>query len=153
MALPLYPLSTVIDPGVQAAIILEIGDPEGTLPAVVAEAWTAYAAKGVLVPELQRLYAKRAGINAKLAERREDVDFSQAGDLMSKDSQRWVQLEGMRLATQAELERVERITLASRAPVAVQIAPVPLSPDGYRPETTDPRLVGSPFYPTRRRWP
>jgi hypothetical protein len=137
------------DQDTQAQIVREVGDPEGTLPlAIVAALWTAYASRALIAPALQALYTKRALLDTKLAEERENTTFSMQGDLQDIQSDRFKFLIQMRVATQTEIERVEGIAVASTGHATGMLdateAQGPLYP-GY-PDASSPVFTGSPYY-------
>ncbi len=143
------------DQDTQAQIVREVGDPEGTLlPAVVGVLWSAYASRALIAPALQGLYTKRALIDIKLGEERENTTFSMQGDLQDIQSDRFKFLLQMRAATQVEIERVEGIAVASTGHAAGMMdattAQPPVYP-GYA-DASSPLFTGSPYaHPWRYR--
>jgi len=136
------------DQDTQAQIVREVGDPEGTLtPTIVNLLWTAYASRALIAPALQGLYTKRALLDTKLAEERENTTFSMQGDLQDIQSDRFKFLFQMRVATQTEIARVEGIAVASSGHAAgmmdASTAQPPVYP-GY-PDASSPVFTGSPY--------
>lgn len=137
------------DQDTQAQIVREVGDPEGTLtPTIVNLLWTAYASRALIAPALQGLYTKRALLDTKLAEERENTTFSMQGDLQDIQSDRFKFLCQMRVATQTEIARVEAIAVASSGHAAGMMDTTTAQPPVYPgyPDASSPVFTGSPYY-------
>ncbi len=135
-----------------AQIISEVGDPNGTLTAVVTALWPIFADKARLDPRLQELYVKRAALDTRLAEQSASTDYTVNKEITESASQLFDHLQVMRGECQTEIVRVESIAHHSRRP---QIGAMTKSAPTVPPysgviDSNDPRFQGVSNLPIRR---
>jgi hypothetical protein len=129
----------------QAMIVAQLGDPDGTLAPQIDAFWQAYAAS----PRsnfLVFLYTKRDAIEILQGSVRTRVT-KRVGDLQKQDSDQMKALSAMYDATNAEIERQEKIARAAggaRVGVLTTTAPE-APPDPWGPDRNDSRYLGNPY--------
>lgn len=141
-------MTAVTDAFAQSQILAEVGDPNGTLAAIIVGLWAGYSDKGAIDPRLQFLYTKRSAIDVRLAETQGTTDYTLDG-VSEKASGAFDQLTQMRTSTETEIQRVEALARGRRAPAYGAITTTsPLVPQfPTLPDATDPRYSGSPYAP------
>jgi len=145
---PPLPTTTTPAPVAETAAIMEfvvaqVGDtPTGLLVTHMITAWARNAEKALIHPRLQEAYYKRDLIDLALGYYRAQVDVTLGTDMAQKRSQRFMALETMRVDTQAEIEKVEKIARARRGiAIGLVAAAAPVTPP--IPIPTNPYLDGN----------
>jgi hypothetical protein len=140
-------MTTPTDADLQAQVLAEVGDPNGTIAPLLPVLWTIFADKALIDPALIRLYAKRSAIEARMAEEQGSIDFSLGQEVQDKQSQRFTHLVEMRAEAHAEILRIEAIATARRVPqTGALTATTPTTPP--TPESPDANSAlyqGSPY--------
>jgi hypothetical protein len=125
-------------------IVREVGDPNTTVAAVIADLWTEYASLALIDAQLQVLYTKRAALNIRLAEEQAAIDVGLDGDTYRR-GQRFDHLLAMRADTQSEIVRIEKRSTIQGVPVAGFLTKTaPLEPTIDAPDLNSPLYSGLP---------
>lgn len=134
-----------------AQIIREVGDPNGTLDAVIAGIWAGWAVKGNLSAELQYLYTKRSCLDIRLAEESPNTTYS-VHAISWSGGQKFDHLQQMRADCHAELIRIEMNLRGQRRGASGTITKTtpesPPYPNGA--DANDPFYSGDPYLTLRR---
>jgi hypothetical protein len=145
------------DADLVAQIIREVGDPNGSVAPLAATLFAAFADRRLrhpeLGPRLQSHYTKRALLDLRLAEEQPSTDINVAQDIRDRQAQRFEHLVQMRADCQAEIERMEAIINANRAPKLAALTATEPIPPPYpgTPDANSPLYQGSP-YARRLTW-